>query len=113
MRGSLSITTFLPCFFVLGMTGSRPGISCTKKNLSELWFITVSSDQSGLLTSHVCPGAGTAMQNLVMFAVSVRTPPDSEVPLWMDSEPVPASCAETRELRYRCETNIRPVHSRF
>lgn len=30
MHGSLSITTFLPCFFVLGITGSRLGSSCTK-----------------------------------------------------------------------------------
>ena len=30
MHGSLSITTFLPCFFVLGITGSRVGSSCTE-----------------------------------------------------------------------------------
>jgi len=49
----------------------------------------VSSDQSkkwsGLLTSHVCSGAGTAMQNLLVLAASARTP-DSEVPLPMPSE---------------------------
>jgi len=50
----------------------------------------VSSDQSkkwsGLLTSHVCSGAGTAMQNLLLLAASARTPPDSEVPQPMSTE---------------------------
>jgi hypothetical protein len=53
------------------------------------------------------------MQNSMLFVVSARTPPDSEVPLWMDSEPFPAGCTETHELNvvwYICEISIRPVH---